>query len=189
MSFFSDRADKSTVVICTRNRPASLKKCLDSLKKLSPSPLEIILVNNDAPGSFQTSRVAAQYPFLRVIREPRPGLSVARNTGINNARGEIILFTDDDAQAHPHWAGQLQKNFENQDIMAVTGLVLPAGLNTKAQVIFENDLGGFARGNRPKIFDPALFKQIKNWGFPAWEMGGRGQHGFSPGNFYESGAF
>lgn len=189
MSSFPGKADKTSVVVCTRNRPIHLKKCLTSLLNLSPPPLEILVVNNDACGSRQTQSVATRYPHIRSIREPKPGLSVARNRGIRNAKGQIILFTDDDAQVHPHWAGQLQQNFKEPHVMAATGLVLPAELNTEAQNIFENDLEGFGRGNHPIVFDPSLFKRQNRWGFPVWEMGAGANMAFRRDVFEKVGYF
>jgi cellulose synthase/poly-beta-1,6-N-acetylglucosamine synthase-like glycosyltransferase len=89
------------------------------------------------PDIFQ---LVAQMPDIRYVQEPRPGLSVARNTGIRQSKGDIIAFTDDDVTVHPNWIARLQQSFPDPQVMAVTGLVLPAELETEAQFIFEKNV-------------------------------------------------
>ncbi|MDF5717175.1 MAG: glycosyltransferase family A protein [Rhizonema sp. NSF051] len=130
-----------SVVICTRNRPQQLAQCLRSLSDLSQRPEQIIVVDN-APADDATRQVVAQMPGIQYLLEPRPGLSVARNTGIRHSTGDIIAFTDDDAIVHPDWIIRLQQGFHEPKVMAVTGLMLPAELETEAQLIFHRGSGG-----------------------------------------------
>ncbi|MGH2626553.1 MAG: glycosyltransferase, partial [Anaerolineales bacterium] len=83
---------------------------------------------------------------VRVISTENRGLSSARNTCLAAASGEIIAYTDDDVIVDPGWIGALARVFAaDPDVMAVTGLVMPAALDTPAQVLFEK-YGGFGRG-------------------------------------------
>ena len=88
-----------SVVVCTRNRPQSLLATLRSLTAMSYRPFEVVVVDN-APSSEATREaVLAEYggdPRVRYVREPRPGLSCARNRGIEEAAADIVAFTDDD---------------------------------------------------------------------------------------------
>lgn len=159
-----------SVVVCTRNRPEELARCLRSLQNLSPPANQIIVVDN-APNSEATRQLVAQIPDIQYVLEPRPGLSVARNTGIRYCTGDIIAFTDDDVVVHPDWIYRLQQKFDRPQVMAVTGLVLPAELETEAQLIFEKDFGGFSQGYRAKTFDTKFFEDMKRRGVPVWKIG------------------
>jgi glycosyltransferase involved in cell wall biosynthesis len=159
-----------SVIICTRNRPEQLADCLRSLQHLSTQPSEIIVVDN-APSSEATQQLVASMPNVRYVLEPRPGLSIARNAGIQHSTGDIIAFTDDDVMVHPSWIAQLQRSFTDPQVMSVTGLILPGALDTEAQVIFEKELGGFSQGYRAKLFDSAFFTKMKSRGVPVWRIG------------------
>lgn len=158
-----------SVVICTRDRPELLARCLRSLQKLSQRPQQILVVDN-APSSDATRQLVAQMPDIRYVLEPRPGLDVARNTGIRHSTGDIIAFTDDDVTVHPDWTTRLQQSFHDPKVMAVTGLVLAAELETEAQFMFEK-YWGFNRGYRALTFDSQYFEQLKPWGVPVWCIG------------------
>jgi glycosyltransferase involved in cell wall biosynthesis len=159
-----------SVVVCTRNRPQQLAQCLQSLLYLSQRPQQILVVDN-APTDDATRQVVAQMPGIQYILEPRPGLSVARNTGIRHSTGDIIAFTDDDAIVHPDWNIRLQQGFHDPKVMAVTGLMLPAELETEAQLIFQKSSGGPDWGYRSLTFDTRFFEEIKHQGVPVWRIG------------------
>lgn len=156
-----------SIVVCTRNRPQQLARCLRSLQNLSLQP-EILVVDN-APSSDATCQLVAQMPGIRYVLEPRPGLSVARNTGIRHSTGDIIVFTDDDVTVHLDWVTRLQQSFHDFRVMAVTGLVLTAELDTEAQLIFETSGSGFNKGYRTLTFDNRFLEQY--WGVPVWDIG------------------
>jgi GT2 family glycosyltransferase len=81
------------------------------------------------------------------VREPRPGLDVARNAALAAAAGDVVAFLDDDAVAHPGWAGALRGAFLDPATCACTGRVEALSLDTEAQRLFEAN-GGFGRGHR-----------------------------------------
>ncbi|RYY02692.1 MAG: glycosyltransferase family 2 protein [Gammaproteobacteria bacterium] len=98
-----------TVVLCTYNNAESLAITLQQLskQKLQYNGLvEIIVVDNNSPD--HTKKVFFEFSQNsqldnRYIFEGRQGLSHARNTGVADARGDYILFTDDDAELSPYW--------------------------------------------------------------------------------------
>jgi GT2 family glycosyltransferase len=142
-----------SVAICTHERPRSLELCLQSICGLDYPDLEVIVVDN-APRSDATEQlVRSRYPQVRYAREPRPGLSWARNRAILEAQGAIVAFADDDLVADAGWAAAIVRVFAAYpEVMAVTGLVVPYELETEAQWLFERH-GGFGRG-----FDRAWFR-------------------------------
>jgi hypothetical protein len=96
------RCPKVSVVVASYNGERTLKACLDSLDHLNYPDYEVILVDD---GSADTTRqLALAHPNIRYFRhEKNLGLSVARNTGIAAATGDIISFTDSDCRADEDW--------------------------------------------------------------------------------------
>jgi glycosyltransferase involved in cell wall biosynthesis len=139
------------VVVCTRDRPDSLQRTLDSLQRLDYSSFEVIIVDN-CPTTQATRDLVARYPFRYVVEE-RPGLDWARNRGIVEARGDIIAYTDDDVCVDRGWLYGVVAGFIAPDVMCVTGMVLPGELETAAQKLFEVRYGGMNKGFRQRIFD------------------------------------
>ena len=143
--------DDLSVVVCTRDRPRELDRCLRALRAQHSAPLEVVVVDNSEQRSAQP--ICEAFPDVRYVHEPRTGLSVARNAGIAASRGAVIAFTDDDVEVHPGWSAELARVFRTQrDIDAVTGLVLPSSLATRAQRFFQFDMGGFGSSFLPLHF-------------------------------------
>jgi O-antigen biosynthesis protein len=92
---------KVSVVVCSYNGSKTLDSCLRSLETLTYPDYEVILVNDGSTDSVP--EIAARYPYIRYHPQPNRGLSVARNVGMDLARGEIIAYTDDDCFADPDW--------------------------------------------------------------------------------------
>jgi glycosyltransferase involved in cell wall biosynthesis len=92
---------KVSVVVASYNGARTLKACLDSLSKLNYPDYEVILVDDGSTDN--TSQIASLYPAFRYLHQTNHGLSVARNTGIAAATGEIVAFTDSDCRADEDW--------------------------------------------------------------------------------------
>ena len=87
-----------SAVIPTHNRAPVLARCLDALVPQRPD--EIVVVDDGSEDD--TRELLAQRAEVRSVRRPRAGgRSAAKNTGVEAARGEVILFLDDDAIAQP----------------------------------------------------------------------------------------
>lgn len=92
---------KVSVVVASYNGSRTLAACLKSLTTLNYPRYEIILVDDGS--NDDTHRITSSFPDVRYVHQPHQGLSVARNTGIAAARGEIIAFTDADCRADEDW--------------------------------------------------------------------------------------
>lgn len=96
-----------SAIICTRDRAGELTRTLDGLTRARvPAGLRWELVVVDNGSADGTSGVADGFRDrlpVRVIREPRPGLSIARNRAVEEARGAALLWTDDDVTVGPDW--------------------------------------------------------------------------------------
>jgi glycosyltransferase involved in cell wall biosynthesis len=157
-----------SVVICTRDRAEMLDACLATFAGQSRRPDELIVVDNASRGD--DTRAVAERHGVVYVRENRPGLSYARNAGVARARHEIVAFTDDDTLLHPQWLERLVAAFDSPAVWAVTGLVLPASLETEAQCVFER-AWGFGRGHAPRDFDHDYYLATRERGTPVWNLG------------------
>jgi GT2 family glycosyltransferase len=147
----SPRADGLiTVVLCTKDRPDQLKRCLDSLALLDDDDHEIVIVDNNATPVVHVDAGPAR---ARVVHEPRRGLDIARNRGIAEARGTFVAFIDDDCEADPHWLTGLRRAFSDPEVGLVTGRVRPASLLEPSARCFESYFS-FDRGTARERFTP-----------------------------------
>lgn len=119
----SGRLPTCSVVVCTRDRPGLLDRCLEALARQDYGTCEIVVVDN-APSDHQAEAVAARRN-ARYLIEPRVGLSHARNTGARACSSEIVLFTDDDAVPDPTWVSCLIRPFTDPGVAAVAGRTVP----------------------------------------------------------------
>ena len=145
-----------TVAVCTRDRAEQLGECLAALAAIDyPARLLDILIVDNAPSDDATRDLVADYPSMRYVREPRPGLDWARNCAVREARGDIVAYTDDDVSVDPGWVRAIATAFaEEPHAMCVTGLVLPDEIDTRAQLLFEA-YGGFGRGFQRSVYKVA----------------------------------
>jgi GT2 family glycosyltransferase len=176
-----------SVVICSRDRPAALAACLASISGQRSPPGEIIVVDNSEDGSARS--VCGRFPAVVHVHEPRPGLSIARNTGVRTATRDLIVFTDDDVTAHPGWLAEIARAFENSDADAVTGLVLPASLDSPAQRCFQFDMGGFGSKFVPTLFEQRFFAETRPYGAHVWNIGAGANMAFRRSAFERAGLF
>jgi glycosyltransferase involved in cell wall biosynthesis len=117
-----------SLVICTRNRASQLEACLASIAKIRcERPWNTVIVDN---GSRDHTRAVAN-AFLRdhsvpgrYVWEPAPGLSRARNAGINASDGDIVAFTDDDCYPAPDFLDRICEIFAEPRIGFIGGRIL-----------------------------------------------------------------
>lgn len=135
-----------TVAICTRDRPAELRRALRSLVEQHPSVDDLLVVDN-APSSLEThALVAREFPQVRYVREDVPGLDFARNRALHEASMEIVAFLDDDAVAQPGWLAAIRNTFDGDTrVGACTGRVEALSMESEGQRIVESN-GGYSRG-------------------------------------------
>lgn len=152
-------APRITMVVCTRERPGALARCLDSLLAQAYPDFRILVVDN-APVTDATAevvRAAARRGPVQYLVEPRAGLSFARNAAVAAAPGEIMAWIDDDEYADVHWLAEVARALaEHPEADVVSGVIVPAELETQAQLWFEQ-FGGHSKGRgfTPAVFSPA----------------------------------
>lgn len=126
----NDRCDIS-VVISTYNRCDLLPRALESVlaQEAGDVRYEVIVVDNnstDRTRAVVESMIPRAGGRLRYVFEGRQGLSHARNAGIAESRGPLVVFTDDDVRAAPDWIAQIKRAFDaHPEVDFIGGKVLP----------------------------------------------------------------
>ncbi|MGH3278208.1 MAG: glycosyltransferase, partial [Trebonia sp.] len=138
-----------SVVVCTRDRPEQIKKCLTRLTRQRYPRYEVVVVDNapacDALRGVVEGQEREGVKF-RYCVEPRPGLSWARNAGIAVAESAIIAFLDDDDEPDEYWLAGIAGGFAaDKRVGCVSGIVLPARLDNAVENLFEQ-VGGHSKG-------------------------------------------
>jgi GT2 family glycosyltransferase len=149
-----------TVVVCTRDRPEALARCIDSLQRQDYPRFRILISNNSTePEAGLRGVPTTADPRIETITVARPGLSNARNAAVAAAPGEVLAWIDDDELADTYWLSEIAEALaEHPDADVVSGAVVPAELDTPAQVWFEQ-FGGHSKGRgfTPAVFSPATW--------------------------------
>src|SRR5438093_7821196 len=131
----SDAHPSISIAVATRNRADRLDRALAALVRQNypPDRLEIIVVDDGSRDHTRTvvDRHAAGYPRLRYLSQSGRGPAAARNLAVGHARGEIVLFTDDDCVPDPDWVRELVRGFEEAHVGGVAGRIefVPPGDN------------------------------------------------------------
>jgi GT2 family glycosyltransferase len=146
----------STVVVATRDRPAALRECLQSILAGTMTPERLIVVDN-APSSQETAELVAGLaradPRLIYLREDRPGLARAHNAALPLVHTPVVAFTDDDVVVDRRWLEQLVSAIGDDDAVGcVTGLIAARELETLPQQWVEGN-ATFNKGLQRRVFD------------------------------------
>jgi cellulose synthase/poly-beta-1,6-N-acetylglucosamine synthase-like glycosyltransferase len=181
-----DPTQTVTIAICTCNRPADLRICLEAIGRLDPGPSEVLVVDNSA-GDPATKAAAMEFG-ARYIVELAPGLSRARNRGLVESNCEFVAFVDDDAIPDAQWLAHIVKPFADPNIAAVTGetydaesLPLSSATEKSIRILSNKDPLWFERANfgglgygtnmvlrksactQPQVFDERLGRGTPLW--------------------------
>lgn len=139
-------AQASLTVAIPTNRADRLPIALQSLVEQSDQNFEVLIIDNSPDGGIAATMTQFGGLTLRTCHEPVPGISRARNRGIAHVGTDLVAWLDDDEVADPDWVAWLKRGFATPGRPdAVTGVMLPAELETDAQVDFER-YGGFNKG-------------------------------------------
>lgn len=103
-----------SVVIVSKDRKKDLIACIDSYLNSSYTPLEIIVVDNGSKPPLATWFTKKYKSVRLIISEFNIGAAAGRNLGLKEAKGEYIIFTDDDAYADKDMAKNLISVFEQK---------------------------------------------------------------------------
>lgn len=119
-----------SIIICTYNREALLKNCLDELVRQMPpfsESTEVIVVDNNCIDGTEAmvKHMASEYSWLQYIKEIKQGLSSARNCGASVARGKYLCYLDDDGKPGEKYLLWVHHVLNKRQPDIAGGLVLP----------------------------------------------------------------
>lgn len=118
-----------SVIIPTRNRSSLLSVALESLmtQDLASDQFEIIVIDNGSTDdtaarckAFSQRTTSFTYRY-----EQAPGLHIARHLGMRLAKGDVLVYADDDIQARSSWLVSIRASFQNQRVGLVGGKIEP----------------------------------------------------------------
>lgn len=121
-----------SIVICTFHRERLLQKAIESVAaQRAPAgfPVEIVIVDNSDESSARNvvESLRASSPFqLRFVEAHPPNISVARNAGVEAAKGEAIAFLDDDQELADGWLVEVAAAVRDLPHDAFFGAVEPS---------------------------------------------------------------
>ncbi len=162
-----------SAIISTYNRERYLPKLFESIVKQNYLNFEIIIIDNNSPGN--TKELSDNFLKnnstlnIRYFLEKKQGLSFARNRGIQEAKGDIITFLDDDAYISENYFERISYYFKlHLDVMAIGSKILLDYESTvpKWENRFLNSLlGYFNLGNNIKYFKNNEYPRGSNMSF------------------------
>lgn len=118
---------KLSIVIASRNRSESLRNFLEHIvTQVVPHGVDwkVLVVDNNSTDETKalTGRLIEKDPQrFRYLFEGRPGKSISLNTGVRQASGEILVFTDDDCLPDPNWLATIADEFAADPALAALG--------------------------------------------------------------------
>jgi glycosyltransferase involved in cell wall biosynthesis len=114
-------AQLASIVIPTFNGGSRIGNCLHSLvKQTKGRDVEILVVDDGS--SDNTTSIVSRYSSVRLISQSNAGPAAARNRGALEARGLIVLFTDDDCVPMPDWLDAMLGAFEDPNVVGAKGV-------------------------------------------------------------------
>jgi len=164
-----------TVAICTYNRAGTLRQTLEGVAQQTypAGRREVMVIDNNSTDDTASVVIAfaGKIPGLRRVLETRQGLDHARNRAIEEARGEIVLFADDDILVESDWIARMTEPFgttQGGRVGAVGGEVIPVfpdGLPAwiaewHSPLAFRTDAGPISRNQCPMGANLAIPRAI-----------------------------
>lgn len=118
-----------SIIIPTRNRSSLLKKTLASISNQTASKesFEVIIVDNGSSDNTKDISMSFKDAFInfKYIYKEEPGLHVGRHAGLKAAKGEILVYADDDIEALATWIEGIRESFRDPQVALVGGNNFP----------------------------------------------------------------
>ncbi|MCZ7384713.1 MAG: glycosyltransferase [Candidatus Methanoperedens sp.] len=160
-----------SIIIPSKNNADTIRELLISLLNQTVKPNEIIVVDSSTDN---TSEIVREYPVTLII-SPAKGANHARNVGVKNSTGDILVFIDGDCKAGKDWLKYIIQGFRKVNIACVGGSVKTLNLNNiiglygelsifKLMPIYGNDAiitkENFSRSKKPVSANMAITRDV-----------------------------
>ena len=110
---------KASIIVATWNSAAYVKECLDAITSQGIGDYEIIVVDKESTDG--TLSIAKSYPKTKIVTILKRGMGVARNLGLQEAKGDFIVFVDSDIIIPPSWMKILLKTLDSDSKLGGIG--------------------------------------------------------------------
>lgn len=138
-----------SVVVPLYNEERWVDECVPALlaQEYPPDRYEILVVDNNS--TDQSLARVGRYPRVRLLHEPTQGDYAARNRGIEEAKGEIIAFTDADTAPRPGWLRAIVDAMTNSEVSLLVGRLEYSGRSRTLHFLeaYEAEKGEFVFGS------------------------------------------
>ncbi len=123
MGFGPSPAGSVTVIVCayTERRWESLLRAVDSLRTQRRLPEQCVVVIDHNDQLLRRAHFSLPSDVEVIANEELQGLSGARNSGVRVARGDVVAFLDDDAEADPGWLEELLAQYDDPHVAGAGG--------------------------------------------------------------------
>lgn len=160
-----------SIIIPTKNNEDTIGELLLSLLNQTIKPDEIIVVDSSTDN---TPEIVREYP-VKMITAPAKGANHARNVGIKNSKGDILVFIDGDCKADKDWLKYIIQGFAKENIACVGGSVKTLNLNNfiglygelsifKLMPIYDDDAvitkENFSKSKKPISANMAITREV-----------------------------
>lgn len=125
---------KISIIIPAYNSERTLFKCLTSIFEANypPDKREVILVDNNS--TDETLLVAERFTEVKVVKEPKQGRSIARNTGAKQASGDYFFFLDSDVFVEKDYFVELITVLSRKGVGGVQGKIIPSDIDGQESI-------------------------------------------------------
>lgn len=149
----------TSVIICSRNRPVLLRDCIDSVLRGDTVPSELIIVDDSDTADHSLAGLStARSCEIRYVWRQERGLSSAMNFAIREARHDLLVFTQDDAEVEPTWLSSIVRSLVNAGPRTiVTGQVQPGDSETNGGFVSDANIGREPIVHRGRVDHDVLF--------------------------------
>src|SRR5262249_12375197 len=100
-----------TIIICTRDRPRELQRCLRAVARLEAADWRLIVVDNRPAEGGEATRALVEAHRGRYVAAPLPGANRSRNIAARLSETPYLAFLDDDAIPEPSWLREIATEF------------------------------------------------------------------------------
>jgi glycosyltransferase involved in cell wall biosynthesis len=116
-------ANEITIIVPSFKRPRDLRRCLEAVAAQSRAADEVLVIGreDDTETSEAVCALQGRMPALRLVLVREAGLVAAMNRGLDTAKGDFVVFTDDDAEAQADWLERIEAKFADPSVGAVGG--------------------------------------------------------------------
>ncbi len=119
----SDLRFSTSIIIATADRPALVLDCVRSWRDQVPPAIELVIVDAGLAQPVDEAAVLALWSNSKVIRSAVRNAGIQRNRGVHEAKGDVIVFLDDDTIVQPGWWSAILDPLKDADVGVSAGAV------------------------------------------------------------------